>query len=73
MRLLTGLQQETERTLAKWGQEGGQKILQLNTRKLGVQQVEYDYDDFSGIQDSMAKVNTRNMDIVTPFPSLSLF
>lgn len=55
------------------GQEGGQKVVQINTRKLGVQQVEYDYDDFSKIQGSLAKVNTREVDIVKLFPSLSLF
>lgn len=70
MRLLTGLQQERGRALAKWGQERGQKILQLNTRKLGVQQVEYGHDDFSEIQGSLAKVNTRKVDIVKLFPPL---
>lgn len=53
-----------------WGRDGGQeegnKVVRLNTRKLGVRQVEYDYDDFSKIQGSLAKVNTRKVESFFP-------
>lgn len=38
-----------------------------------MRQVEYDYDDFSKIQGSLAKANTRGVHIVNLFPSFSLF
>lgn len=55
-------------------QEGGPRVVLLNTRKPAVQQVKYDYDDFRKIQGSLAKVNTGGgVRVVELFPSRSLF